>query len=248
MTTSWPYPRVFAHRGAGLHAPENTLAALREGADRGFRGVEFDVKLSADGELILLHDDSLGRTTDGRGPVKAMVWAELSRLDAGSWHSQRFAGEPVPRLCAIARACRALEIAANVEIKPCPGREAETGRAVAEACAALWWDAELAPLLSSFAPEALLAARAAAPGLPRGMLWERVPEDWRAQLETLEAQALHCDFRHLHAGLAARIKAAGYWLFCYTVNDPLDARRLLDWGVDGFCTDRLDLIPASFGV
>ena len=103
----WPYPRIVAHRGAGKVAPENTLAALRLGHAHGHRMAEFDVKLSADGVAFLLHDATLERTTDGSGRADGQTWRELAQLDAGTWHSPAYAGEPLPTLAAVARFCRA---------------------------------------------------------------------------------------------------------------------------------------------
>ena len=125
----WPYPRLIAHRGAGLQAPENTLTAMRVGHAHGYRMVEIDVKLAADNVSFLLHDATLERTTTGRGRADALPWRELSRLDAGGWHSAKFAGEPLPTLAAIARWSRAHGVLCNIEIKPTPGRESETGGA-----------------------------------------------------------------------------------------------------------------------
>ena len=102
------------------------------------------------------------------------------------------------------------------------------------------------PLLSSFSFAALAAARDAAPGLPRGYLLDRVPDDWQAQARELGAVAIHTNQKHLTAALAARITGAGFGLFCYTVNHPERARELLAWGVDGFCTDRIDVIGPQF--
>ncbi len=164
---AWPHPRLIAHRGGGALAPENTLAGLRTAASLGYRGVEFDVMLSADGTPVLIHDETLERTTDGRGRVADASDAELARLDAGSWHGEQFAGEPLPSFGDAAELCLALGLWANVEIKPSAGREAETGRKVAQAARELWAGAA-PPLLSSFSLEALAAARDAAPELPRG--------------------------------------------------------------------------------
>ena len=88
-------PSSAAHRGAGKLAPENTLAALRLGHAHGYRMAEFDVKLSADGVAFLLHDATLDRTTNARGRADALTWRELALLDAGSWHSPAYAGEPL---------------------------------------------------------------------------------------------------------------------------------------------------------
>ena len=114
IARDWPYPRLVAHRGAGKLAPENTLTAMRVGHAHGYRMVEFDVKLSADGVAFLLHDATLERTTSGRGRADALPWRELSRLDAGAWHSAEYAGEPVPTLAAIARWALAISKAISV--------------------------------------------------------------------------------------------------------------------------------------
>jgi len=134
----WPLPFWIAHRGAGKLAPENTLAAFRLGASYGYRAFECDVKLSADGTPFLLHDATLERTTRGRGVAGEQPWAALSQLDAGSWHSSAFAGEPLPALATVAQYVQQQGCALNLEIKPTPGTEAETGRAVGAACQALW--------------------------------------------------------------------------------------------------------------
>ena len=207
--TRWPYPRYAAHRGAGKLAPENTLAAMRIGFANGYRMVEFDVKLSADRVPFLLHDDTLDRTTNGRGPADALSWADLSKLDAGSWHSPAFAGERLPTLAAVARWAIASEVACNVEIKPMPGSEAATGTAVALAARTLWRDAAVPPLLSSFAEESLAAAQAAAPELERALLLEQLPADWPARLRRLDCVALDADYRELTAAIVGAAHDAG---------------------------------------
>jgi glycerophosphoryl diester phosphodiesterase len=98
------------------------------------------------------------------------------------------------------------------------------------------------PLLSSFSFEAILAARRFAPDLPRALLTDQIPEDWCAFLERSGAASVNVDHTQLTKQQARAIKQAGYWLFCYTVNEPDRARELLSWGVDAFCTDRIDLI------
>jgi glycerophosphoryl diester phosphodiesterase len=253
----WPYPRVLAHRGGGAFAPENTIAAIRIGHERGFRAVEFDATLCADPEPILMHDSTLDRTTDATGPVAERSWAELARLDAGRWFSRNFAGEPIPRLTDAIGFCRLHQVWINAEIKPGSGAERATGQQVAhviarefadllrpEAGAESLPDPQL-PLLSSFSAEALAAARDAAPGLPRGLLCKRIPDDWREQLQRLQCVALHCDHRHLDAASIRTVRDAGYWLFAYTVNDRRRAIQLAQWGLDALCTDRLDRIEPT---
>jgi len=239
----WPYPKILAHRGGGTLAPENTLAALRCALAHGFHAVEFDVMGLADGDLVLMHDPERGRTVAGSGSVAACTVAELAAVDAGSWFSAEFAGEPVPSFAAAAAFCVRHGLWMNAEIKPVPGTEIPTGRQVALACASL---PAGSVLLSSFAMDALLAAREAVPALPRALLVEAVPDDWLARLKALDAGALHAKASLLTPAQAAAVKAAGYGLLCYTVNDPAQARALFAMGVDAICTDRIDLIGAGF--
>ena len=243
----WTYPRFLAHRGGGRLAPENTIAALRCGLDHGFRAVEFDVMLARDGVPVVMHDPYLGRTVAGSGNVFDYDAAELVALDAGSWFGTRFSAEKVPLFTEFVEFCRDNGIWMNIEIKPADGFEAETGKVVAELTHAMF-GSEIAsadpmvPLLSSFSAVALGAARDAAPDLPRAFLLDQIPDDWQAQATELGAQAIHTNHKLLTAALAGEIKQAGFGLFCYTVNDVVRARQLLDWGVDAMCTDRIDLI------
>jgi len=236
---AWPYPRLFAHRGGGKLAPENTLAAMRLGISLGYRAMEFDVKLSKDGVAILLHDDTLERTTSGRGVAGAMDWAILAALDAGEWHSLAFRGEPVARFDDTARLLIDSGVFANVEIKPTPGAECETGRRVAELAASYWRHAKVPPLISSFSFEALVAAREVAPQLPRAWLINTPGEEEWARLDTLDAVSLHCHHEKISREQLARFHDRGYRVLTYTVNDPARAAQLLEWGIDGIFTDNL---------
>jgi glycerophosphoryl diester phosphodiesterase len=248
---NWPYPRWIAHRGAGRLAPENTLAAFRLGASHGYRMFECDVKLSADGVPFLLHDDTLLRTTNvgehlGEG-VGATAgehpWSTLAQLDAGSWHSRHYTGEPLPSLANIARYCLHNGHCLNLEIKPTPGLERQTGEAVARHAARLWQGAAMPPLLSSFEPEALQAARDAAPRLPRGLLLDTARQDWLAVARRLDCVAIVCNHALWDRASVTQAQNAGFRTMGYTVNDEWAAHRLLDLGLDGIITDRLDLFP-----
>jgi hypothetical protein len=128
---SYRLPRVVGHRGAAASAPENTLAGLRRAHQLGVGWVEFDVKLSGDGVPILMHDAVLERTTDGKGAVADTAYADIRALDAGAWFGPEFAGERVPSFDEAIDLLLSHGLGANVEIKPCPGRERETGAAVA---------------------------------------------------------------------------------------------------------------------
>ncbi|MEJ6024311.1 glycerophosphodiester phosphodiesterase [Ramlibacter sp. PS4R-6] len=246
---AWPYPRWVAHRGAGKLAPENTLAAFRLGAQHGYRMFECDAKLSSDGVPFLMHDATLDRTTNAKavfGPAPSNVggdhaWAELARLDAGSWHSRSYAGEPLPTLENIAHYCLANGFFLNIEIKPTPGTERATGEVVARHAARLWNDAVVPPLLTSFRPEALEGALATAAQLPRGLLLDTLWDGWFEAAKKLDVVAIVCNHALWDAATVKRAHDAGWRCLSYTVNDEWAAQRLLALGTDGVITDRVDL-------
>jgi glycerophosphoryl diester phosphodiesterase len=250
---NWPYPRWVAHRGAGKLAPENTLAAFRVGASHGYRMFECDVKLSADGVPFLLHDTTLPRTTQGleylAAPASTVAgehaWSVLSQLDAGSWHSRAFAGEPLPSFDNIARYCLHNGYFLNIEIKPSPGQERQTGEVVANHAARLWQGAPTPPLLTSFNPEALEAARAAQPQLPRGLLLDSLWNGWLETALTLDCVAIVCNHALWDRSSVTQAKSAEFRTLSYTVNDEWAAQRLIDLGTDGIITDRVDLFSPA---
>lgn len=248
-----PYPRIIAHRGGGALAPENTLAGIRIAHRLGCRGIEFDVMLTADGVPILMHDDTLERTTDGVGPVAKLTVAQIARLDAGGKHHPAFAVSPPPTFAQALRLCGELGLWVNVEIKPTPGTDEATGHAVAATVAAtavthLARQPATQIVLSSFSPAALQAAMATAPAIPRALLLGDVSADWRALLAACGAAALH-----VAAGVATAessalhdLCASGLPVACYTVNARETAAALFAAGVTAIFTDRPDLwLPAE---
>jgi glycerophosphoryl diester phosphodiesterase len=238
----WPWPTVMAHRCGGALAPENTLAGLRVCKAVGCLGVEFDVMLTRAGTAILIHDETLDRTTTGHGPVVEFSDTSLWALDAGLHHHESFEGEPIPRFTQALERCRALDLAANVEIKPATGFEHATGVTVARLAQQAHASGTVPPLLSSFSATALAAAAQTAPQLPRGWLVDRVPDDWQDHCRALDVVSLHTNCAHLTQAQTQAIKASGLRLVVYTENDPEHARLLRGWGVDTFITDRPDLI------
>ncbi len=231
------YPNIIAHRCGGALTPENTLAGLRLAARLGCRGVEFDAMLAADGVPVLIHDETLDRTTSERGRVADMNSALLAAVDAGVRHHPAFAVEPLPTLDEALRLCAELGLWANVEIKPSAGREVETGRIVARHVA----DATGAVLLSSFSVSALSAAAKEAQRLPRALLVGSIPEDWRQRMAETGASALHSSARALSAETLRAVRDSGVPLACYTVNNRSDGEHLLAAGVRAIFTDRPDL-------
>ena len=235
------YPRIIAHRCGGALAPENTLAGLRIAVRVGCRGVEFDAMLGADGVPVLIHDETLERTTSGRGRVAGMGSARLARLDAGGRHHPAFAAERLPTLDDALRLCAALGLWANVEIKPSAGQDVETGRVVARHAAG----AKGPLVLSSFSAAALCAAAEQAAELPRALLVEAIPGDWRERMAQSGALALHASARALTERALKAVLDAGFPLACYTVNRRDDAERLFALGVSAVFTDRPDLWLAA---
>ncbi|HET7730928.1 MAG TPA: glycerophosphodiester phosphodiesterase [Usitatibacter sp.] len=247
MKRPWPYPRVVAHRGGGRHAPENTLAAIRLGQSLGYRCHELDVKLSRDGVALLMHDATLERTTNGHGRAADLSWSELQALDAGAWHSEPFRGERIPAFEAAAAALRERGTMAHIEIKPTPGFDRATGEHVARETQRLWKGAGVPPVFSSFSYEALMAAKAVAPEIPRGWLIDQFTEaDWD-RLAALDATSLHANHRKFDVAWVNPLHDAGYRIMLYTVNDVDRAKALLAAGVDGVFTDELEAFVAPFG-
>lgn len=238
---------MIGHRGAAACAPENTLAGLRRAKALDCRWVEFDVRLTADLRPIVLHDERLERTTNGSGRAGALPLAAIRHYDAGGWFAAAFAGEPVPTLEEAVGLLGELGLGANIELKATPGRARATG-AVAADLLARWWPAQLPPpLLSSFLPAALAAARDCAPHIARGMLFRAVPKNWRERALRLGCTTIHADHRRLCPEIVAEIRGLGYPVLAYTVNDAARARELFTWGVTSVFSDVPHIILAAAG-
>ncbi|MDP1839668.1 MAG: glycerophosphodiester phosphodiesterase family protein [Reyranella sp.] len=224
-------PKVIGHRGAAAYAPENTLASFREARRRGAPWVEIDVKLTADGVPIVMHDDSLKRTTGVDRLVAATPRADLPK-DVPTFEE--------------AIACFAeLGLGCNVEIKPCDGREQETARVTVETLRRCWPASLPPPLLSSFKAASLVAAREAAPEFARAILLGRIEENWRGRAEEVGAQGVNTNGIKLTAPQAVDIRKAGYALSVYTIDDGAVAKALVGMGVHCVITDAPDVILAA---
>jgi glycerophosphoryl diester phosphodiesterase len=237
-------PLIWAHRGASAEAPENTLAAFALALAQGADGVELDAQRCASGEVVVVHDDSLARTTGHPALVTATPWATLRGLDAGGWKGASFRGDRVPLLAEVLEAFPRL---INVELK-CDraddqGLTAEVVRLVRAA------GAEDRVLLSSFNPLCLWRARLLAPRIPRAMLFESA-QKWalRSALAAplVGASALHPESVLATPERVARWSRRGYSLACWTVDDPEEAARLHRSGVGGIFTNRPSLMRSRW--
>ena len=225
-------PKVIGHRGAAADAPENTLLSIREAHRQGSKMVEFDVKLTggANPVPVLFHDETLERTTNGRGRLQDFLIEDLQRLDAGR-------GEIIPRLVDVIALLTDLDMAANIEIKPCPGRAVETAMATIEGLKQYWPPEKAWPIISSFQIDSLKIARDHWPDCPRGYLIDRRPDDWRSIASDLGAATLHVGHRHETPETIAEYINFGLPVLVYTVNDPDHAKALWHLGVQAVFTD-----------
>ncbi|MBD3897575.1 glycerophosphoryl diester phosphodiesterase [Halomonas sp. ML-15] len=238
-TTVNGLPRTIAHRGLSAHLPENTLSAVRAAKQIGCDWVEIDVQLLGDGTPVVWHDNGVRRCSNSRGKLAKLDLERAKALDVGSWFSRHFADERMATLDEMLALLNELEMGVNLELKVNRGRDPLTlvEAAMPKALAAL--PAERL-IVSSFNRAALNAARDAQPDpeqLRIGLLYEKVPREWRRDAEALRAFSLHVDWRKLKEKRAREIKDAGYALFCYTPNDPIAFTPQWDWGVDGVISD-----------
>lgn len=233
--TALQLPEVLGHRGACGHAPENTLASIAKAAQLGATWVELDVAITQDGIAVLLHDETLARTTNGQGLLLATASAHVLQLDAGSWFSPQFAQERIPRLEEALALCQQLQLGANLEIKPTQGNELATLEALESPLNG--YLGKLPMLLSSYNFDQLVLLKESLPRVPRGYITDVIPRNWQQKLEATQCMSLHCHQAFIDANQIKEIKTAGYQLLSFTVNDQDRARQLLAMGIDGVFSD-----------
>lgn len=239
-------PKVIGHRGACGYAPENTLESIKTAAEMGIAWVEIDVKLTKDSVPIIFHDENLDRTTNGHGPVAETLYRDIEALDAGSWYADSFSGIKIPTLEEAIEVILAHDLGLNLEIKPCPGREVETAEAALDVLSRYWDDTEKL-LLSSFQNVSVETCKDMAPEWKRAMLYETAAQDWKAKAEYLDVSCINIDGRDkslTREGVEMYIEA-GYNVLAYTINDPVRAKSLISWGVDGVFSDVPDVIEQA---
>jgi len=191
-------------------------------------------------------EEPQGSTGDPSGNIAEALagnlpWSSLRRLDAGSWHSAPFAGEPLPTLADVAALCLLGGYLLNIEIKPSPGTGRHTGEVVAQHAGRLWAGQRVQPLLTSFDVPALEGALACEPALPRGLLLAELGPHWLETARRLRCCAVVCQHRLWDASTVAHAKAAGLRTLSYTVNDTESVNRLIALNTDGIITDRVEL-------
>ncbi len=222
------------HRGASGRAPENTRAAFDAALALDVDAIELDCQLTADGVPVVIHDDTLERTTSGIGPVSAKTYAEIAAFDAGAWFGPAFRGERVPRLDDVLQQL-AGRVTLNVEIKSARdvGTIETTLVDLVRVRDALSW-----VVFSSFTEQALRNVRAASADALIGVLWDRRPVTGvLAVAEELRARCVVPSRRLVTPELIAAAHARDLGVWVWTVNDVAEMRRLVDAGVDALFSD-----------
>jgi glycerophosphoryl diester phosphodiesterase len=232
-------PPLIAHRGASAFAPENTLSALLRAKELGATWVEFDVMLTADGEAVVIHDETLDRTTNGRGAVDQTTYLALAQLDAGSWFKPEFAGERVPVCREVIAFLKEHQLSANVEIKGIAGQEEKTVIKVLAQMKECWTADMPAPLISSFSMPILQLVRKLRPEALLGMLIDEWFAGWGKMAEDLNPQVMNLNQVLMTPALGVLFKKQQKLITCYTVNEPARALELFAMGVDAVFTDNL---------
>jgi len=244
-------PLVFGHRGARAYAPMNTLPSFELALEQGADGVELDVQLTKDGKLVVIHDFTVDGTTDGKGAVKDLTFDEIRRLDAGVRFDDKFRGTRIPTLEEVFALMGGTALV-NVEIKAPfqKGTDPESTdgveRAVADCVLAAGMENRV--IVSSFNPLTLRRFRAALPSVPLAFLYAKdVPFDTPSLMTGIPHEAYHPHYKLATRETVAAEHAAGRFVNVWTVNEPEDARQLLESGVDGLITDKPDIIRESVG-
>lgn len=252
VTGEWLRPErpvVVGHRGARAAVPENTMPSFRAAIELGVEVIEADALLSRDDELVLMHDATVNRTTNGQGSVADLTWPELAQLDAGSWFSPSFAGYRIPRAAELMELAREAGIALCLEAKG--ATHAETCR-VAERLAQLVVDSDAIDwaFVSSFDHGALAAAKAAVPALM--LAPERLPEhgvqsvdETIRQAKALGAPVIQHRWELITAELVDALHEAGIGIWSWNTNDERSVRLSLALGVDGIIGDDVELIMSG---
>ena len=236
MWRDLPAPIIIAHRGDEAYAPENTMSAFKQAADKGSDAVEFDVKLTADGQVIVIHDQTVDRTTNGSGDVARLPFAAIQELDAGVLFPGQFSGERIPSLDEVFETV-GKRVYMNVELKNYSTPFDALVPKVVEVVRKHGLQGRV--LFSSFLSHNLQKARRLLPEVPIGLLTLRGLKGWWGRTIAWQGNyaALHPHVTECNANMVARVHAAGKWVITWTVVGEMNIMRMNDLDVDGIITD-----------
>jgi glycerophosphoryl diester phosphodiesterase len=227
--------QIFGHRGARGHAPENTMAAFRFALEMGCDGIELDIQLTKDGRVVVCHDHTIDRTSNGSGWLVKYTFNELRELDFGSWFDSRFHGERIPTLREVLQWASTTPLRVNIEIKNGPviydGIEEKTIALVREC------RMKDRVIVSSFFHPSLMKVKQLEPDITTGLLFASRPIDPWLQLRSTDTDYLHPHWHYVDAGWTTGIRPKGAKVLTWTVNEPEEWNFIKDSGVDGIFTD-----------
>lgn len=232
---------VVAHRGASGHAPENTLAAFLRAVELGANFIETDLQVTRDSHFVALHDETLGRTTNGRGPVSKHTLDELRQLDAGSWFGPHFAGERIPTLDEILQFAREHDVVFYLEMKA----RGVWGLEHALVATLRNSGVSMRMVVLSFDPQALVALRHIEPTLMTGYLYDQPYGDAVARAVRAGARQLAPRGDLVSPALIAEARRSDLQVVTWTINEPAHMGALISLGVDGIMTDYPDRLTAA---
>lgn len=231
---------VYAHRGASGYAPENTMAAFRKAVELGSDGIECDVQMTKDGWLVVCHDETVDRTTNGKGFIKDMKLADIRKLDAGSWFGREFRNERIPFFSELLELVKKKRLLLNIEIKSgiilYPGIEEKVMEKV------IAFGLQDKVIISSFNHYSVNTVKQIAPGVKTGILYmEGLFEPWN-YMKAVGCECAHPFYMALKPEIAMELKKRGFIINVFTVDDPNHAKNLGEMGVDGIITNYPDRI------
>lgn len=234
--------KIIGHRGLASLAPENTLASIKLAYQHQTLWIEVDASILGDDCVVLCHDDTLNRCSDRQGSLLTINKHDLIKLDAGSWFSEEFVGEPMPTLAEALTLLSDFNMGLNLELKAQAG--VSPLKTVSLICPIIknFWKSSKSLLISSFDHDILRIYRQQDKQQAIGLLYGQIDDHWHSTMQELNAISLHCDWQHLTPIQAHAIKAAGYQLVIYTCNDPESAHQLLAMGVDSIISDTPHLL------
>lgn len=236
-----PAQGLIGHRGIAARAPENTLVGFKLAAEEGVSWIEFDIQLTHDQKLVIIHDDTLERTTDGGGLVCQKTLSELQSLDAGSWFSSQFKNEKIPELGETLSTLREFDIFLNIELKipeqNVPFSPTQFADCFVNVLDQYWPKSKPLPLISSFQWPFVEAVRSIIPSIPIGFLHESCSFTLIDEVYAHDNAAFHCDWRALTPEFLRYANDLSVPILAYTVNDSEKASSLLEQGVFGLFTD-----------
>jgi glycerophosphoryl diester phosphodiesterase len=228
-------PLIFAHRGVQSTHPENTMIAFQEAANIGADGIELDVQLSKDGEIIVIHDETLERTTTGNGAVLEHTLLELKNVDAGKKFHHSFKGEQIPTLREVFQWATTNTLLLNVELKNDVIRYEKLEEKVISLISE--FNLEKRVILSSFNHDSIALLSDLRPDLEHALLYEYEGQEIAENIQARGASGFHPDFKWLTKEMVREIHNAGYLVRPYTVNNMDDVERMIKYGVDVIITD-----------